>query len=228
MQIQVKSVKVLSKGTNDYGEWKLVKVTTADTEYTTLAKEADTLKPGMVINITDMDEDEKGKKFKKYEVVNAGDNPATAPNSPATVQQPNDHEYWERKQAIERRSIERQVSAKIAFEFVFSENPTKTLAVSEEIYQWISGQGTTPDPLPKDTEPQKKVSTGEIAPPLQNKGELFSRAAKFGLSPQDVLAAAKEKFPEITSLEEITNFDGAWEATATKFKGTIKAQQEAK
>ncbi len=71
MQIQVKSTKILKKGTNDYGEWKLVQViTTDDIKYTTLADDAATISPGSTINITNMDKDTQGREsFKKYEFV---------------------------------------------------------------------------------------------------------------------------------------------------------------
>ncbi|KKL60060.1 hypothetical protein LCGC14_2209070 [marine sediment metagenome] len=60
-------------------------------------------------------------------------------------------------------------------------------------------------------------------PPLKDLGELFSRAAKFGLSPQDVRAAV-----EVDTDDDIIDYDEAWKATAKKFAATIKAQQEAK
>ena len=56
---------------------------------------------------------------------------------------PNDNAYWEKKQAIERVSIERQVAAKIAFERGINENGDtlwtveKALQQAEQIYQWI-------------------------------------------------------------------------------------------
>ncbi len=58
-------------------------------------------------------------------------------------------------------------------------------------------------------------------PPLKNLGDLYTRAAKFGLSPSDVRGANG-----VSNGEEITDFDIAWKATATKFSATIKAQQE--
>ena len=66
MQITVKEIKVLKTGENKFGAWKLVLVTTEDTEYTTLAKEADTIKPGSIVNITDMDKDDKDRENFKY------------------------------------------------------------------------------------------------------------------------------------------------------------------
>ena len=70
MNINVKSTKVLKTGTSDYGEWKLVQVITdEDVKYTTLAKEADRISPGVTLNISNLDENEKGKSFKKFEYV---------------------------------------------------------------------------------------------------------------------------------------------------------------
>ncbi|KKN60082.1 hypothetical protein LCGC14_0535510 [marine sediment metagenome] len=82
MNITVSSTKVLSKGTNKHGDWKLVKVLTQDTEYTTFADGAENLAPGTVINITDMDEDAKGKKFKKYDVINGSQPTPESPEKP--------------------------------------------------------------------------------------------------------------------------------------------------
>ncbi len=82
MNIKVKSTKVLKTGTNNYGEWKLVGVTTdEDVEYTTLAKEADIIGEGVTINISNMDENAKGQKsFKKFEFVHGAEaNQGTPP-----------------------------------------------------------------------------------------------------------------------------------------------------
>src|SRR3990167_7906790 len=62
-----------------------------------------------------------------------------------------DNAYWERKQAIERISIERQVSAKLAFEHGINERDdtawsvSKALFQAEAIFQWIHlGQSNAP------------------------------------------------------------------------------------
>uniref|UniRef100_A0A6M3Y4D6 Uncharacterized protein n=1 Tax=viral metagenome TaxID=1070528 RepID=A0A6M3Y4D6_9ZZZZ len=81
MEITVKSTKVLKTGTNNYGEWKLVKVYTDTEEYTTLATDADLIPNGSTITITNMDEDDRGKKFKKFEIKEQG----TAPKQTDTV-----------------------------------------------------------------------------------------------------------------------------------------------
>ena len=80
MQITVKSTEVLKTGSNDYGDWKLVKIVTdEDVEYTTLAKEADIIASGVTINISNMDEKEYNgvvqKSFKKFEFVHGAANP---------------------------------------------------------------------------------------------------------------------------------------------------------
>ncbi|KKL69717.1 hypothetical protein LCGC14_2112110 [marine sediment metagenome] len=103
MQITVKSVKVLKTGNNNYGEWKLVKVYTDKGEYTTLYTDADQIPGGSVINITDMDEDDKGKRFKKFEIIAAG---ATPPSTPPSSDMSKDE--WAEKDMVKRASIEGQ------------------------------------------------------------------------------------------------------------------------
>jgi len=74
-------------------------------------------------------------------------------------------DMWSEKDRITRRSIERQSSAKIAFEHTKFDVP-KTLEIAELIYQWISGQGTKPRPSPQPTEskstPLKEETGGNL------------------------------------------------------------------
>lgn len=84
MEIQVKSVNVLKEGTNDYGPWKLVKVVTESGEYTTLAKEADLIPIGSTVEISNMDEKEGKKSFKKFEITSE----STMTSSEKTVEPP--------------------------------------------------------------------------------------------------------------------------------------------
>ena len=107
MEISVKEVKILKKGENKFGPWNLVLVTTEDTEYTTLAKEADIIKPGSIVNITDMDKDEKGREsFKKFELLSVGKLPEKRDGDSMSK------DDWSQKQAIERASIESQTAYK--------------------------------------------------------------------------------------------------------------------
>ncbi len=109
---------------------------------------------------------------------------------------------------------------------------------------WIAGKIPDDDPLisklrtwleklespTKNIEPSKKSNPpeeGEEWPSLKNLGGLYTRGKTFGLSPRDVLAAVMQNNPDITKAEEITDFNKAWIATATKFASTIKAAQEA-
>lgn len=210
MEITVKSIKILSKGTNAYGPWMLVKLTTVeDVEYTTLAENAELIPPGSVINITNMDEDAKGKKFKKYEVIEKGQvssSPEAKPDGDMT------NEMWAEKQRIERRSIERQVSAKIAFEHTEFE-VDKTLEIAEEIYQWISGQPMSPKPSPERTESTRKASKSQItrAGTDRDLGAIkslpeFHKAISddFGIQPLLSLKILdKETWPEVTDSFEV-------------------------
>ena len=163
MQVTVKEVKVLKTGTNKYGDWKLVAVTTdKGVKYTTLANEADTITTGSLINITDMDEDEKGKKFKKFEIV-AGGEKAEAPDRPEG--QPSDNEYWERKQAIERASIEGQNAltnlTKLTIAGITLEDCPALLmqAIESKIKGFMGTMDTTAPP--KKDDPPKAVAEPE-------------------------------------------------------------------
>ena len=54
-----------------------------------MADDADHILGGSTINITDMDEDAKGKKFKKFEILSLGDTPSvSAEKEPAKPYQP--------------------------------------------------------------------------------------------------------------------------------------------
>lgn len=120
MKITVKAVKVLKKGTNKFGDWKLVKVETdKDEEYTTLADDADQITGGSVINITDMDEDEKGKKFKKFEIISSEKAAAPSPSGKFNGGDMS-KEDWEKKQRIERASFEAQTAYRGAIELIIA------------------------------------------------------------------------------------------------------------
>ncbi len=85
-----------------------------------------------------------------------------------------------------------------------------------------SDQKATP-PTSSSKKPSDEPSK---APPLKDRGELFTRATKFGLSSRDVLSAIKEVNPAITTEEQIVDYDAAWKATATKFATSIKQVQQ--
>lgn len=146
MQITVKSVSTLKTGENNYGPWKLVKVVTdKDEEYTTLAKEADTITKGSIITITNMDEDDKGKKsFKKFEVVSAGTAPASSGNGGDMT-----NEMWTEKQAVERTSIEGQVAMKCWTELVIAKIDKIPDLLQDAIKAKLGGFMGESKPIPK-------------------------------------------------------------------------------
>jgi len=166
VQITIKEVKILKTGTNpdhpEYGPWTLTAVTTdKGVKYTTFAKDAELLAPGSLINITDMDEDEKGKKFKKFETVVGGEKPETS-----SASQPNDNEYWERKQAIERASIEGQNAltnlTKLTIAGIKLEDCPALLmqAIESKIKGFMGAMSTTAPPKAKG-DPPKAVAEPE-------------------------------------------------------------------
>ena len=64
---------------------------------------------------------------------------------------------------------------------------------------------------------EDKPSATKI-PPLKNLGDLYTRVAKYGLSPRDICGACG-----VGAGAEITDWDDAWLKTAEKFKVQIKA-----
>ncbi len=136
MNINVKSAKVLKTGTSGYGEWKLVQVITdEDVKYTTLAKEADQISPGVTLNISNLDENDKGKSFKKFEYVEGTAKPAPTPSEQMTPAK------WDDKDRITRASIERQVSMKLACEIALDSATIEEIIITATtIYEWISSK----------------------------------------------------------------------------------------
>ena len=119
MNINVKSVKVIKTGDNpqhpEWGPWKIVKVTTnEDVGYVTFAKDAELISPGVTLNITDLDENDKGKSFKKFEYVEGTAKPAPTPSEQMTPAK------WDDKDRITRASIEGQVALKCLMELTIA------------------------------------------------------------------------------------------------------------
>ena len=164
MQVTVKSTKVLKSGEGDYGPWKLVKVATEEgTDYTTFADGAENLGSGAVITIENLDQDDKQRwSFKKYEVVSAGE-----PTQPKLVtSKEEENEYWERKQRIERESIEGQVAMKCNTELHIAgkwedapELLRSTIAMKLSAFAGMEYLGTE-----NDTDPSSKLVTAKSSP----------------------------------------------------------------
>ena len=218
MKITVKSTKVLSKGTNKFGDWILVKVTTDDEEYTTLADGAEMLTPGTIINITDMDEDAKGKKFKKYEILEKGEaSSSPAPNGEMT------NEMWDAKAKLERDSIESQTRAERITELWIAGKINEDNELVGKLKVWLVKLGSQ-----EKAEPKAESKTVEELfeeekdwPPLKDLGQLYTRAQAYGLCPRDVFESVG-----VGKGEEIIDLDEAWTATAKRFASAIKAVSE--
>ncbi len=108
MEIKVKSVKVIKTGTSEHGEWKMVGVTTdKSVKYVTFAKDADTIPPGASLNISDIDENEKGKSFRKFEIAQGVESTQT-PAKDKAVARPEKPLFVDTRES----SIEAQVAYK--------------------------------------------------------------------------------------------------------------------
>ncbi len=141
MQITVKSANVLATGITKSGkmageEWRLQEVIASDdTRYTTFAKDAENLIPGTVITIENLDQDDKGWKFKKYEIIEAASIQSQKESSTSERAATNDgmtNDMWAEKQRIERSSIESQVAFKGIIATIGVEKPTDKLREAQE------------------------------------------------------------------------------------------------
>ena len=129
---------------------------------------------------------------------------------------------WDEKAKLERDSIESQTRAERITELWIAGKIPDEDSLIPKLRAWLGKLGSDlPGPIQDTTE-----EIGE-APPLKNLGHLYTRAAKYGLSPRDILSSVKEVHPEISKAEEITDLDEAWVTTAKRFASTIKAAQEA-
>jgi len=149
MNINVKSTKVLKTGTSDYGEWKLVQVITdEDVKYTTLAKEADQISLGVTLNISNLDENDKGKSFKKFEYVEGTAKPAPTPSEQMTPAK------WDDKDRITRASIEGQVALKCLTELTIAGIKLEDCPdiLSSALRAKIEGFMGTTNPIPQAKE----------------------------------------------------------------------------
>ena len=114
MQITVKEIKSLKKGSNNYGDWELFAiVSTEGKRYTTLAKGAEVLQAGSVIepDAIILGEDKEGKEalsFKKFTLI-SGEKQASTPSAvPIQPAKSNDmsKEEWREKDRAEQWSRE--------------------------------------------------------------------------------------------------------------------------
>ena len=217
MNIKVKSTKILKTGTNDYGPWELVKITTTEgKDYTTLAKEAIDILPGSVINITDMDKNEKGQEsFKKFEILTIGEEASVTP-APPTPQTEMTPDRWAEKDRLERFSIESQTAYKGAIELATwsqMELTGKAKEVIDAALDWAltrlklpgSASGSPPNVPPEalsDNSSPTKEGDNTITPAQIN--ILNAAMAKAEMSPKDLGKFCKEQVWDVKSKRDLT------------------------
>ena len=219
MQVTVKETKVLKTGTGQYGEWKLVKIATEDTEYTTLAKEAETIAPGAIINITDMDKDEKGREsFKKFEVIEQASNRPASPALPTPSDMSKDD--WAEKQRIERECIEAQTAVKAILSMDLGTTDQKAQAKIQIVYQkaldWCEAkidanmnQQGRQHSEPSVSTPETKEALAEGVPEFKTGVELFN----YGLAHGKTASEMKENL----SINNPNEIEDVAKATAILF-----------
>lgn len=223
MQITVKSSKVLSRGKNNYGPWALVKVITdKDVEYTTLAKEAESIVAGMVIDIDQLSIDEKDgqekRSFKKFEIISGGAGP---PVPPAIGARPGmTAEMWEEKDRLDRYSKEciacfrgtMEMAGHLAQTVFEIEKPSSFNTVYELALAWAKNHLEKPSEAARAFETPKPED--KKATPVKEKTKGFENAGQFlkacndnlGINRTDVLTARS-----ISDVSEIKDFDLAYQ-----------------
>lgn len=213
---------VTKGGTRDGQPWELIIITGDDgSEFTTFDAAAKDVGIGGIIELEPVIKAGK-TNFTKFNIIKKGAAPV------ASV--PGDGDTPEKRLSIESQSRAERITELWIAAKIPDDDPLVT-----KLRSWLDKLETqepakAPGSSTAKSERTRTVAPpaeGEAWPPLKNRGELYTRASKFGLSPRDVLAAVKEVNPEITKEEEITDYDAAWKATATKFAGTIQAAVEA-
>ncbi len=223
MQITVKSIKVLKEGKSEFGEWTLVGITTdEDVQYTTLAKEAGLISPGVTLKITNMDKDEQNREsFKKFEYVTGGPKAETASKidkAPSPYQGEMTPELWSEKDRITRTSIEGQNAltnlTNLTVAGIKLEDCPSLLsnALRAKIGGFTEVVASNPNPSkPVESTPktQAKKETKEEAPTFKNIGEVLNAYVKKGGTREEALEIWGVK--ESDDLSKL-NLIEAWEA----------------
>ena len=223
--IKIASVEVTEGNKKDGSPWKKYTVVGEDdSKLSTFDSKASSLSGGDTI---EADIEVKGKftNIVSFKLLSKGI--AKPETRPEPKPEPMPPDKWADKDRITRRSIERQKSADIAFEYFKDRDfPTReVMEVAELIYQWISG-----DAQPTATPRATKSSPPEehTFPPLKDVGALFNRGAEYGISSKDIMeVVSKNTGQTITKPQDIKNYDIAWALVATQFAETIRATQEA-
>lgn len=194
--------------------WELIIIIGDDgSEFTTFDKAAKEVGIGGIIELEPVIKAGK-TNFTKFTIKKKGQAPAPSATSSSE------------ETPIKRQSIEDQNRAGHITNLWIAGKIKDDDSLVKKLRTWLEKLGTQEKKAEsggaKTEEETAKQPSAPTAPPLKNVGELFARAAKFGLSPRDVCEAAG-----IGKREDIQDFDAAWVLTAKKYATTIKAAQEA-
>lgn len=165
----IKGVKIASSGTGKRGDWDLVVVTGDDgAEFSSFDTALTKLGNDSVIEIEPEVAVVKGKNkvnIKSWKLIREmPQGESVSPKLPLPEPKTQmSKEDWREKDKIERRSIERQVSGKIAAEIIAKPATLKDWRdAAEYVFQWISGEPLQA-PVPHE-KPVHLVNVGEAIP----------------------------------------------------------------
>ena len=225
MQITVKSSKLLTTGDNKYGPWALYKIIAIDEKvYTTLAKGAEVIKEGSIIEpdaITLSEKHEGEFEFKKFSLIEGG-TPEPPKPAPPEFKQPESATMtptdWDRKDALKALSIEQQaiwdgvIQLTIHPELKFRpETAGKVGDLLDHALDWaLTHFEKKTKPVAKKAEPED-LFPDEKPPFFKNPGEFMAAAHKLGITGDIIL----EKL-SINNVSEIKDLHEAWKTITAK------------
>lgn len=207
---------VTKTGTKAGDPWELIIIIGDDgSEFTTFDKAAKEVGIGGIIELEPVIKAGK-TNFTKFTIKKKGQAPVPSVTTSSE------------ETPVKRQSIEDQNRAGHITNLWIAGKIKDDDSLVKKLRTWLDKIGTPVAEKKVDAAPEKdeKKTTkpppeGNGAPPLKNVGELFARAAKYGISTRDVCEAVG-----VGKRDDITDLDVAWKATATKFAGTIKAAKE--
>jgi hypothetical protein len=210
MEIEVRTAKVIKKGTSDKGAWELIKVTTPDgTEYTTFDKKAKHQDPGAVIDIGEP-KIEKGKiSFEKIvRVVREG--------QPASGARGSDYKADPVKLASEELRSRMHAGVQLLVAGIYKRDEP----LGKLVESWIIGKKTTgptkkaPQTKPAPSDQPEAENTDLRAIQCNNLQDLFTNAykhlhinqtqvlEKLGLDDKSQIANAQDSWLELVDKME--------------------------
>jgi len=227
VQITVKSSKIAKSGENKNGKWSLIVVVdeTTGIEYTTFDTKANA-GPGAILDIGEPDVKDGKFSFKKCEVVSLPQPTASSNGESPGARSSMSPEDWERKDRLERFSIEAQSCFRSVAIMVSTilplpdrEIPEPLLITYKEGLEWarahfkLTSQSRASEAKPvskpaeaKKSDPDTSKSVGAQEQGFKNVGEFLTACQAKGVERSKVLELCQIGEKDLPKL----NIEDAW------------------